>query len=340
MEDRTYKKSNRITMKDIASKTGFTVNTVSRALSNKSDISEETKKQIKEAANEMGYIGNSIAGALRSGSTKTISIILGDISNPMFAILVKEMEVSLREQGYNAMILNTEESYILEEQAILSSLSKNVDGIIICPTQKDDSNIKLLKLNKIPFVLIGRRFVEDTYDYVVVDDKKGGYLATKHLIDNGYKRILSLNGPQYISSAKERLEGYRRALVESNIEPELSLSKEVNITSGNCYEIIKKTIQDGVSFDAVFAFNDLLAWEAIFTLNELGLRVPDDIAVVGFDNIQSKLLFPVPLTSISASKTEMARKTVEILMKKITDKISDIYYNEIIDVELIKRGTA
>lgn len=340
MDIKILQSQKRITMKDIAARTGFTVNTVSRALGDKSDISDTTKKLVRDTAKEMGYIGNLIAGSLRSGATKTIAIILGDISNPLFAILVKEMELTLRENGYTAMVLNTDESYILEEQAILTSLSKNVDGIVICPTQKDDSSLRLLKQNQIPFVLFGRRFNDNQYDYVIADDKKGGYLATRRLIQTGRTHILSLNGPQYISSARERLEGYRKALVESGIEPDIVLSKEVAMISGSCYSIIKEVVRDHTRFDSIFAFNDLLAWEAIYTLNELGLKVPEDIAVVGFDNIQSKLLFPVPLTSVSIPKTQMARKTVEILLEKMEDKTNSTLHNEIIDVELVIRGTA
>ena len=338
--DNNSSRSKKITLKDIAKATGFTVNTVSRALNDKEDISDATKKLIRETANSIGYIGNLAAGSLRTGSTKTIAIILGDISNPVFAILVKEMEKILRDNGYSALILNTDETYILEERAIISALSKNVDGIIICPTQKDDKDLKMLADNEIPFVLFGRRFDNSEYNYVIADDKKGGYLATKHLIDKGHKRILSLIGPQYVSSSRERLDGYRKALIESNIEPEVELVREISITTGSCNEVLKRIIKENIKFTAISVFSDLLAWEAIYTLNELGFRVPEDIAVVGFDNIQEHIFSPLMLTSVNSSKSEMARKTVTALLNIINNNYDSNVYKEVIDVELIVRKTS
>jgi len=331
------KSSRPVTLKDIALKAGYSVNTVSRALSDKNDISDKTKKLVREVANELGYINNSVATSLRSGYTKTISIILGDISNPMFSILVKEMEVFLRQKGYTSLILNTDESFIQEKKAITSSISKKVDGIIICPTQKDDSNIKLLKQN-IPYVLIGRRFYNDTSDYVITNDFEGGYIATKYLLEKGHSKILNLVGPQYISSAKERLEGSRKALLEKNIEPNFTLTKEIKIVSGGAYKTVQKAFKEGLKFDSIFAFNDLLAWESILALNNLGLDVPNDVSVIGYDNIQSKLFFPFPLTTVSASKTKMAKMTVEILLNKI-EKKDNKTHNAVLDVDLVIRNS-
>jgi Transcriptional regulators len=327
---------NRVTLKDVALKTGFTVNTVSRALKSKDDISEATRELICKTAKEMGYIGDSIAGSLRSGVTRTIAVIVGDISNPLFAIMVKEIEIALRKKNYNTFIMNTEEKYDIEEKAIYSALSKKVDGIILCPTQKSDEDIKFLQNSGIPFVLMGRRFKESNSDYVVWNDVYGGYLATKHLIDLGHKRILLLNGPTYMSSASERFEGYKKALLENNIEPSDELVMEISTTSKESYKTVKKLIEADIKFTAIFAFSDFIAWEAIYTLNSLGYNVPKDIAVVGFDNIQSKLFFPVPLTTIDTQKTKTAQKVVDILLKKINSD-SNKQFKEIISTRLVIR---
>lgn len=341
MDNRKGTYSNiKITLKDIARETGYTINTISRALKDKEDISEATRKLIKEKANDMGYIRNSIAGSLRSGITKTIAIILGDISNPHFAILVKEIETTARKHNYNTFIINTDENNELEEEAIHAALGKNVDGIIICPTQKSEDNIKFLKKTGVPFVLIGRYFKNIESDYVVCNDVEGGYLATKHLIEKGHKRILFLNGPGYISSAFERHEGYKKALSENGIQYESGLVHEIFITSGESSRIVRKILESGVEFTAVFAFSDMIAWETVYTLNKYGLNVPQDIAIVGFDNIQSKLSFPFPLTTVSTSKSKMSRRAVDILLKKINSKEEESYIKDVIETKVIIRGSS
>ena len=327
----------KVVLKDIAARTGYTINTVSRALKDKDDISATTKILIQDTAKKMGYINNSIAGALRSGSTKTIAVILGDISNPHFAIVVKEIESSARNHKYNTIILNTDENPEIEEQAIYSALSKKVDGIIICPTQKNDANINFLQKAGVPFVLIGRYFPNIQTDYVVCDDPKGGYLATKHLVNCGHRKILFLNGPAYISSAIERLEGYKKALAESGIGFDKNLVKEITLVSGNCRHIVKRLLGQKVHFTAIFAFSDMIAWEAIYAIQRSGYRVPEDIAVVGFDNIQSKYLLPFPLTSIGVSKTNMSKEAFEVLLRRMNPSCSSEYIQTTVDTQLVLR---
>jgi LacI family transcriptional regulator len=293
MDEANQQGNKKVTLQDIAVKTGFTKNTVSRALRNKPEISEATRKLINDIAKEMGYIINTIAGALRSGVTRTIAIILGDISNPHFGIMAKEVEIAIRRHSYNTFVLNTDEKYEVEEQAVYSALSKKVDGVILCPTQENIEAIKLLKKNGIPFVLWGRHFTaEPETDYVVCNDFKGGYLATQHLIERGHRDILCLTGPGYISSARERLAGYQKALEEQGLDCRPELIRETSITAGTCRQVIQKALEAKVKFTAVFAFSDMLAWEAVYTLNKYGIRVPRDVGVIGFDNIQSRMCLP------------------------------------------------
>jgi LacI family transcriptional regulator len=336
--DETSQGFKKVTLQDIATKTGYTKNTVSRALRNKPEISEATRKLINDTAKDMGYITNTIAGALRSGVTKTVAIILGDISNPHFGIMAKEVEIAARRHSYNTFVLNTDEKYEIEEQAIYSALSKKVDGIILCPTQRKMEAIKLLKKNGIPFVLWGRYFEEEPEtDYVICNDFRGGYLATQHLIERGHREILCLTGPSYISSARERLAGYQKALEKQGISYCPDLIRETSVTTGDCRQVIKKVLEEKVKFTALFAFSDMIAWEAIHTLNKHGIRVPQDVGVIGFDNIQSRMYLPFPLTSISPSKKKMSRRAVDILLKKMNNPKSDQYFHEVIEPTIVIR---
>lgn len=307
------------TLKDIAAATGYSINTISRALRDKDDISPETKKRIRSVAEEMGHINNSLASSLRLGYTNTIAVILGDISNPHFSIMMKTIEEYARLEGYSTILLNTNEDEEQEFKAIQSALNKNVDGIILCPTQKSKKSIQYLQSVNIPFVLIGRRFSDIDTNYVVCNDELGGYQATNLLLKNGHKKILFLNGPDYISSSKERLAGYRRACSEFGLPVDDRLICDVDITLTDSNELLRSLSQLKTDFSAIFAFSDLLAWSAWKCLRESGKNIPKDCSLVGFDHIQSQFPLPYKLTSVKSYKRRLSTEAAKLLIRKIHD---------------------
>ena len=206
----------RVTLKDIAARTGYTANTVSRALKDKEDIGAETRRSIQEIAREMGYISDSIAASLRTGQTGTIAVILGDISNPHFALIAREIELNARKHHYSTIILNSDEDAEIEAEALRSALSRKVDGIIICPTQWNRDNLEFCAANRRLSCSSAGIFRRGSR-VVVCDDFKGGQLAAEHLLARRHRRILFLNGPSHISSATERVAGYRAALTQAGV---------------------------------------------------------------------------------------------------------------------------
>lgn len=322
------RKKSAVTLKDIAKQTGYSVNTVSRALRDKDDIAQETRDKIKQIALEMGHVSNTLAASLRLGYTRTVAVILGDISNPHFAIMMKEIEAHAREYGYSSILFNTNENEEQELEAIRSALNKNVDGIIICPAQRSGRNLKYLEKTGVPFVLIGRR--DENYSYVVCNDELGGYQATKALLDAGHRDILLLHGALYISSARERIAGYRRAFAEAGIPVNEQLICEVEVmagrsgspSAGSCQEVLDRLQREGISYTAVFAFSDMLAWEAWCALRSRGIQVPGDCSMVGFDHIQSRMSIPYALTTISSYKGQMSTTTVDVLVR-LMDGLSE-----------------
>lgn len=326
-----------VTLKDIAQATGFSANTVSRALADKPDISEETKKVIREKATEMGYIANALASFLRSGVSRNIAIIVGDISNPHFSVMVKEMQTLLQRKGYNSIIFNTDEKAAMERQAITTSLSQNVDGIILCPAPGGEENIRFLQMHDKPFVMIGRHFNGQDASYVVCDDVNGGYEATRYLLERGHRNILFLNGPGGISSSAERLKGYRKALEEAGIGFRSELVHTVPVTSGKGAEKMREILSGREDYTAVLVFSDILAWQTVCVLEELGRRVPQQCSVVGFDNI--KYPYPMHLTSVSSSKTTMAKRSVEILLKKLEGRKGVQEECVVLNTEVVEGGT-
>jgi LacI family transcriptional regulator len=331
-----------ITLKDIAQATGYSINTVSRVLRGKDDISEETMKTIKKTADKLGYINNTAASSLRLGRTNTIAVILGDISNPHFSIMTKEIENHARQNGYSSFLLNTNEDLLTERQAIQLALSKNVDGIIICPSQQDDSNIRYLIRTGLPFVQIGRRFIAIDAAYAICNDELGGYQAVKYLLEMGHRDILMLNGPSYISSAIERQAGYLRAMKEAKVQIRPELIRIVPITG--CSDVLKAIFAEKIRFSAIFAFSDMLAWEAWTFLQQRGYKVPDDYSIIGFDYIQSRFAIPFQLSTISSYKAKISITAVECLLCLIrgdhkTRTECEEKCRQIIDTTLVKGET-
>jgi LacI family transcriptional regulator len=209
---------------------------------------------------------------------------------------------------------------VKEEYAIKFALSKKVEGIVLCPVQKDSKDIQLLKRINLPFVLIGRHFNTIETDYVIMDDSNGAFLATQYLIDMGRKSILYLNAHNYISSAVERKSGYQHALEKNNIDYNPELVREIDIVkNGDCHRVLKELKMENIHFDAVLSFSDLIAWQMIYFLNKEKITIPGDVAVIGFDNLQSSIYYPYSLTSVTYSKKKVADEVVRILMQKMED---------------------
>lgn len=307
----------RVKLTDIAAKTGYTVGTISKALQNKEGISQDTRAQILKAAKEIGYIANSQAGGLRSGSSKTVAIIVSDIANPLFAVKIKLCVAELEKHGYRAIVMDTEEHAQREEQAVVSALNANVDGVLLCPCQKSSDSIRLLQQNGTPFVLMGRRFPDLETDYVVCDDERGGYLAGQHLAELGHRKILVVTADLQISCSRERLQGFRRAMDERGIPIDPALIVQSDASARSTGEMIDRLLDGGLDFTAIFAFSDYMAWEIIYALNRRGMQVPGDISIVSFDDVQSHMRFPPPLTTVHYPNRTISAESVELLLRRI-----------------------
>ncbi|MBQ4110114.1 MAG: LacI family DNA-binding transcriptional regulator [Clostridia bacterium] len=301
----------RVTQSDIAKICGVSVNTVSHALNDKPDISDEMKRNIKKTAEEMGYIHNTSASFLRSGISKSIAVIIGDISNPHFSILIKEIEEAAKASGYSAFVLNTDENEDAEMEAIISAISKNVDGIIICPVQKSDKNIKFLLKSKIPFTLIGRHFDNLDTNYVILDDEHSGYIAAKYIVERKNKKTAVLTANSYVSSARERMNGIKKYYRENSISLSDNDIYEISVSDFSHKNQMEAILEKG--YDSFICFNDLMALEILSYTD----REPD---IVSFDNIRSKFIMPFRFASITSSKTKLSHTAVRILLDAINGR--------------------
>ena len=307
----------KVTLRDIAARTGYSVNTVSHALAGKTDISVATREEIARVADEMGYIRNTAASSLRSGRSRTIALILPDVANPHFIIVFRGIEAFFREKGYTVFVLNTDEDPAIEGAAIKAALAQNADGILLCPAVGDADNLAYLQKTGVPFCLIGRRDGAAGADYVVCDDEEGGYLAAMHLLEMGHREIAFFDGDARISTSRERLAGCRRALAEKGLELPDDRVLSLSVKAGQNRTRMRAFLEDHPSVTALIAFSDLLAFEAVCVLEDMGKQVPRDLSIVGFDNICTDFPLSPPLSSVSVSKKAMATVSAELLWERI-----------------------
>lgn len=327
-----------ITLKMVAERAGVSVNTASRAINNKSDINEETKKRVLKVAQELGYVQNATAVALRTKKTRTLGVVIADNRNPFYAEVLNGIEEAAREKNYHIILANTQRDYQKEEEAINLLLAKRVDGLLITPVQDRNDDIKKLIEANIPFVIVGRDFENIEVDAVYNDEVKGGFFATEYLIKKGHKRIAFINGFLHKSPAQGRLEGYKKALKEHGI-PLVDMMVSVgDIDVEDGYERTKQMLEKNLDFTAIFAYNDMMAFGAMQVIKEKGLRIPEDIGLVGYDDIPFSSLISPSLTTIKLKKQELGAESIKLLLSRINgsrEKMKKIMLN----VELIVRGT-
>ena len=327
-----------ITLRMVAEKAGVSVNTASRAINNKPDINIKTKKLVLKIAKELGYIRNAAAVALRTKKTGTVGVVIEDNRNPFYAEVLNGMEVAAREKNYHIIFANTQRDYKKEEEAINLLLAKRVDGLLIAPVQDRDDDIKNLIEANIPFVIVGRDFENIELDAVYNDEVKGGFLATEYLIKKGHKSIALIDGFLHKSPAKGRLEGYKKALKKYGISMDDALVSVGDIDVKDGYERTKQLFEKELDFTAIFAYNDMMAFGAMQAIREKGLRIPEDIGLIGYDDIPFCSLMDPALTTIRLKKQELGIESVKLLLSHINGnrkKPKKI----MLDVDIIARKT-
>lgn len=326
------KGTQRVTMKEIARETGFSVNTVSKALRDAPDLSAQTKRMIRDVAKRLGYVANNMASALRSGYSSVLALIVADISNPFFGILCKEIEQQAARHNYTVIVFNTEEDPEKEDRAIRTALSQNVDGVLLAPSQNGAEAVRQLQAYGKPCVLIGRYFTDRAADAVLYDDENGGYLAGKHLLECGCRNLLMINAP-HNSSAENRAKGFARAMTE--VPGAKSRMLTVESPLGGVPSALRNAYEQE-PFDGIFAYSDLFAMKAVWVLEEMGVE-PGAVKIVGFDDIQSRLSLSRPLTTIGAGKAAFGQALVELLMKRISGDVSDFPVQQVLPTTLVVR---
>jgi LacI family transcriptional regulator len=326
-----------VTIKDIAKATGVSYATVSRALNGRSGVKEDTRKLILEEAKKMGYQPNAIARGLVLKYTHTLALVIPDITNPFFPEIARGVEDAASLLGYSIFLCNTNWDVEKEKQYLKMLQEKRVDGVILHPAfgveeeYYNDFNIPIVLLNRIPSM--------GNYSSIEVDNVRGGFLAAKHLIEAGYKKLAFIGGSESSFSNSERQVGFKLALNKYKLKVDESLMLSGSFKSKSGYDNLLKLIKSDNIPDAVFAGNDLIALGILHCAQEQGLRVPEDLGIIGFDDIPYADLPQVQLTTIAQPKYQMGKYAIELLLKELNDKTKREIKRIILEPELIIRKT-
>ena len=307
-----------VRLKDLAQQIGVSVMTVSKALRDEPDVSATTKARIKALARQMGYVPDSSAQGLRTRTTKFFGLIIPSITNPIYARIIMAIEECAHELGYDILFAHSLNKPEREELCLRRFLSRRVDGLFISPVYRFEAEARIYQeilASKIPTVLLGppatfcRSFVS-----VEIEELLASQDATQHLISLGHKRIAYLTGPPVAPWAHERFEGYRRALREAGLE----LDDKLVFQSGSTIEdgtiAALQMLNEGCKATAVQAVSDLVAIGCANALLSQGLKIPEDVSIVGFGNILAAEYFQVPLTTIRQPKHRLGVAAVETMM--------------------------
>ncbi len=328
------KNNKNISIKELAIMSGVSTATISRVVNKKGGYSKETEERIQALIKDKCYQQNVNARSLRTQKSQTIGVILPDISNEFFAKIVQAIEKQAIKYNYSVFICNTDENIEIERRHLNNLTGQFVDGIIYIGGEVMLEKNEATK--KIPMIYIDR-YIDDKELYIESDNFYGGYLATKELIESGCKKIAIMKDIRKISSAHKRYQGFIHALEEYKMKIDERLICEVGVVSHK--EAKEKTLElldSGEIFDGVFATNDTMALGVMMALNERRIKIPNEVKIVGFDNISATEIAGVPLTTINQNKQKMGEMAVELLMDKILQRKSNLN-NIKIPVNLIRR---
>lgn len=316
---------NKTTLKDVAKVVGVSVTVVSNTLRNKGNYSEETRRKIIDTAKKMNYSPNAIARSLRMNNTNTLGVVVSDSSFTFIASVVKGIEDTAAKNGYNIILCNTNSQKSKEKEAIKILMDKRVDGLILAAsmlTTKDD--IEYLDSLNIPYVHMIRRSSDVNHNYVINDNYLGAYQMTDYLIKTGSKRIHFINIIEGTASYSNRLRGYQAALKDNGISYDRDIVYSVKPTIEEGNSAVKSILAKEDNVEAVFCGCDIIAIGVMDAILESGLKIPEDIRVASYDDIEYAAYLRVPLTTVRQPKHRIGQAGTEVLIDKIRNSKTPI----------------
>ena len=335
-----------ITLRDVAERCGVSTATVSAVVNGAPWVSSTTRNRVQRAVDEMGYRPNQFARSLKTRRGYAIGVIVSDFTNPFFTEVVRSLSHVLREDGQVLFLCDSDHRFELGDTNLRMLFDSHVAGLVLIGDSVRDETLKryVRRRTHVPIVAVERDYDLDGVSCLVADSEAGAHAATQHLLGQGYRRIAMIGGPRQGPGSttygrEQRYAGYRRALEEAGVALDDKLVVEGNFRYAGGQEAMRRLLAGRTRPDAVFAANDMMALGALSVINGAGLRVPDDIAVVGFDDIPIAALAAPALTTVSMPKSELGRGAAVTLAQQITHS-RPLALRRVLDTELVVRQSS
>ena len=333
-------KKHRTSLKDLALELGVSIATVSRALRSSPEIGQEMQEKVKALAKRLNYRPNPFAQSLRKEAPRIIGVVLPNLVTHYYAAVLDGIEDEARKDGYSVISANTHEKSEDEVRAIDNFINLHVEGIIACLSQNttDYSHFEEISKMGIPLVFFGRTCLPDKFSCVTANGDEAAQEATQHLIDTGSRRIAFIAGPNHLDMVRRRKHGYLEALRENRIPIDRELVVCEKIDFDWAVEATKKLLQMENKADAILAFNDIITFAAFTAIKDLGLRIPEDVALIGFTDDEHAQYVTPRMSVIEDQAHEMGKVAYELLQKNISGDTK--IYKKIVPQKLVIRGTS
>src|SRR5581483_9184928 len=328
------------TIQDVAKRAGVSIATVSRVLNGTAYVNEEVTARVREAVKDLQYQPSRAARALRANRTAIIGLLISDIQNPFFTTLIRGVEDVAQRMGYSVILCNSDENPGKQRQYIEVLCAERVAGAIVVPTSEQPRELRLFREHDIPIVSVDRRVKDSSIDAVLVDNARGAYEAVMHLITNGYHRIGVITGPTSTTTGRERLEGYRKALRDAGIVHDHELERIGSFREQSGRQFAKELLDLQPPVEALFVTNNLMTLGALDAIHTRNLRIPDDIAIVGFDEMPWAALSAISLTTVTQPVYELGSTAALRLFQRLEESVAVMQQEIILAPTLCIRGSS
>jgi LacI family transcriptional regulator len=328
------------TIRDVAQHAGVAPITVSRVINRSGYASPETRARVKAAVAELGYVPDRLARSLRSRHTHTLALVITDITNPFFTTVARGVEDTASDAGYTVIFCNTDESEGEEKKYLQVLLQQQVDGILLVPARSTSDSIEMIRKQNTPVVVLDRRLSSGVdVDIVRCDNELGAYQLVRLLIELGHRHIAILCGPLGVSTAEDRLAGYRQAMREAGFGDEVQIIIYGLFNQASGSEMMRQLLDRNPRPTAVFAANNLIGVGALQAIQQAGLRVPDEVALVSFDDLSPTLLAMSFFTVSAQPAYDMGKRATQLLAR-LTESVTEPCQEIVLPTELIVRQSS